>query len=149
MEAERGGPHYSYIDCTLVNGSALNRQSIRLRERTLYVEVIEVIKLAAACMRWRRRGGRGERLMSEHWSLHVLDHCTFEDKFAFFIFLLVVVRFVLPDRQTAVSGTKPRRLRKRRSSRISIPPGSCISDSRYLARCVPQSSSAVPSPPPR
>ena len=54
------------------------------------------------------------RLVAEHQSLDVLDHCTFEDKFAFFIFLLVVVRFVLPDRtnhptdRPTVSGTHTR-----------------------------------------
>lgn len=37
--------------------------------------------------------------MTEHRSLDILDHCTFEDEFAFFICLLVVVRFVLADRQ--------------------------------------------------
>ena len=45
-----------------------------------------------ACIRWGR-------LVAEHQSLNILDHCTFEYKFAFLIFLLVVVRFVLPDRQ--------------------------------------------------
>ena len=37
--------------------------------------------------------------MTEHRSLDILDHCTFENEFAFFICLLVVVRFVLADRE--------------------------------------------------
>lgn len=37
--------------------------------------------------------------MTDRRSLDILDHRTFEDEFPFFICLLVVVRFVLADRE--------------------------------------------------
>jgi len=37
--------------------------------------------------------------VTEHRSLNILNHRTFEDEFAFFIRLLFIVRFVLADRE--------------------------------------------------